>query len=635
MPADNAIKNHAAERRLFLVRTPVAGALLLCMVGLLVGRVAYLQIAQHDYYETRSKDNRMRVKVVSPVRGLIYDRNGVVLADNLPAYRLEIVPEQVEDMDAALDHLSELVEIRPADRERFLDRVAQTPDFRGVPIRLNLSHREVARFEVNRLDFPGMEIRAGLTRHYPMGKLASHLVGYVGGITTRELARLDDKRYRGANHIGKTGVEYAYESELHGFPGSRIVETNASGRTLRELDFNPPEPGQNLYLTVDARLQAAAHRALGEQTGAVVALDPETGGVLAMVSKPGYNPNLFVDGISHENYNRLLNDFRNPLFNRALQGQYPPGSTIKPIMAIAGLETESIDPQKEVWCPGYITLPGSDRRYRDWKRTGHGWVDMREAIYRSSDVYFYKLALKLGIDTIHRYGVMFGLGQETGIDLPRENSGIMPSRGWKRGHRNLPWYPGETLSTVIGQGFMTATPLQLAQVTSLIAERGQGQRPHVLLATEDPHSSEIRALEPEPTQPIILKDARHWQVVIDGMRAVVSAPRGTAYHYVGHDLTYPMAGKSGTAQVTALAQDEAAPDIEDVRRQLRDHALFIAFAPIDDPQIAVAVIVEHGGGGSSVAGPIAREVVDAYLLEAPLIQAENKTGDPAADEATL
>ncbi len=630
MPADNAIKNHAAERRLFLVRTLVAGALVLCMVGLLVGRVGYLQIAQHDYYETRSKDNRMRVKVVSPVRGLIYDRNGVVLADNLPAYRLEIVPEQVENMDAALDRLSQIVEIRPSDRQRFLDRVAKTPGFRGVPIRLNLSQREVARFEVDRLDFPGMEIRAGLTRHYPLGRLASHLVGYVGGITNRELARLDDKRYRGATHIGKTGVEHAYESELHGFPGARIVETNASGRTLRELEFNRPEPGQSLYLTLDARLQAAAHEALGEQTGAVVALDPETGGVLAMVSKPGYNPNLFVDGISHDNYNRLLNDFRNPLFNRALQGQYPPGSTIKPIMAIAGLETDSIDPQKEVWCPGYITLPGSNHRYRDWKRSGHGWVDMREAIYRSSDVYFYKLALELGIDTIHRYGVMFGLGQKTGIDLPRENSGIMPSRGWKRGNRNLPWYPGETLSTVIGQGFMTTTPLQLAHLTSLIAQRGKGRQPRMLMAIRNSNSSEIQSIEPQPTQPIILKDARHWQVVIEGMRAVVSAPRGTAHPYVGTDLSYPMAGKSGTAQVTALAQNEVAPELEDVQRQLRDHALFIAFAPIDDPKIAVAVIVEHGGGGSSVAGPVAREVVDTYLLDAPLIQARKKGEGEAA-----
>lgn len=621
MAADDAIKNHAAERHLFLLRTLVAGMVLTVLVGLLVSRVVYLQIFKHGYYETRSQDNRMRVQLMPPVRGLIYDRNGVLLADNLPAYRLEIVPEQVDDLDATLDRLAQLIDIRPADRHRFHDRVAKSPRFRSVPIRLNLSQREAARFEVNRGDFAGVDIRAGLTRHYPLGEVAAHLVGYVGGITARDLAAVDDKRYRGSSHIGKSGVEYSHESRLHGEPGSRVVETNANGRSLRELELNRPTAGQNLYLTIDARLQRAAYQALGDNDGAVVAVDPASGELLALVSKPSYDPDLFVDGISHVNYNRLISDPHKPLFNRALQGQYPPGSTIKPVMALAGLETGRIDPQKQVWCPGYITLPGSKRRYRDWKRSGHGWVDMREAIYRSSDVYFYKLALQLGIDNIHRYGALFGLGAKTGIDLPRERNGLMPSRAWKRGSRNLPWYPGETLNTVIGQGFMSTTPLQLAQMTSLIAARGNGAPPHVLKAWQPPASGEIVRTTPQALAPIELKDRRHWQVVIEGMAAVVSAPRGTAYHYVGQDLDYTIAGKSGTSQVASLAQNEAAPELADVERRFRDHALFVAFAPIEAPQIAVAVLVEHGGGGSSVAGPVARQVIDAFRAAPPVLQA--------------
>lgn len=628
MAADDAIKNHAAERQLFLLRTIVAALVLGVLVLVLLGRVIYLQVVKHGYYETRSQDNRMRVQVTPPVRGLIYDRNGVILADNVPAYRLDILPEQVEDMDATLDRLAEIVTIQPADRERFHDRAEKTPRFRGVPIRLNLSQREVARFEVNRRKFPGVEIRAGLTRHYPLGEKAAHLVGYVGGITARELSQADEKRYRGSSHIGKSGVEKSYESRLHGDPGSRVVETNASGRSLNELEMHPATAGQSLYLTIDARIQKAAFEALGDQDGAVVAIDPSTGGLLALVSKPSYNPDLFVDGISHDHYQRLVSNPHKPLFNRSLQGRYPPGSTIKPVMALAGLETHSIDPQKKVWCPGYITLPGSDHRYRDWKRSGHGWLNLRQAIYRSSDVYFYKLGLKLGIDTIHRYGAMFGLGEKTGIDLPREKSGLLPSRAWKHGSRNLPWYPGETLNAIIGQGFMATTPLQLAQMTSQIANRGAGFKPHALKAWKDVTNNQIHDIQPTPLEPIALTDQRHWDIVIDGMRDVIDAPRGTAHRYVGLNLDYSIAGKSGTSQVAGLAQGQAAPDIKDVKRQYRDHALFIAFAPVDKPRIAVAVLVEHGGGGSSVAGPIAREVTDAYMNLEPRLQASNTVAVP-------
>lgn len=626
MPHDKALKNHSAERQVFLSRLLVAACIMLVMIGILLARIGWLQIARNDYFTTRSKDNRMRVEVVQPVRGLIYDRNGNILAQNLPAYRLVVIPEQVDDMDAALDRLSQYIELRKSDRERLRERLATTPSFRAVPIRLKLSKREVARFEVNRYRFPGMEIRAGLTRYYPMGKFTAHVVGYVGSITGRELLRLDDQRYRGATRIGKTGIELNYESLLRGYPGSRIIEANAVGRTLRTLEYHPPQSGKSLYLTLSARLQKVAFRALGEHSGAVVALNPETGGVLAMVSKPSYNPNLFIGGISYKAYNRLLNNPRNPLYHRAIQGQYPPGSVVKPVMAIAALESGVIEPQKQVWCPGYITLEGSDHHFRGWARWGQGWVDMREAIYRSTDVYFYKMAIKMGIDTIHKFGAMFGLGQKTGIDLPGENSGIMPSRAWKHAHRGMPWFPGESLITVIGQGYMTATPLQLAHMTSLIAQRGEGYVPHLLKAVKLPDSGAIHTNEPQPLPPITLDNPHHWDVAIDGMRAVVNNPRGTAHSYIGMNLEYTLAGKSGTAQVTEIKQGVIAPDIEDMPYGLRPHAVFIAFAPIEDPQIAVAVIVEHGGGGSSVASPIARAVIDAYLLnKTPVRQARADT----------
>lgn len=622
MPGENEIKNHFAERRVFLSRTLVIALVMVGMIGVLVARIGWLQVARHDYYQTRAKDNRMRVEVVQPVRGLIYDRNGTILAQNLPAYRLAVTPEQVDDMDAALERLSKYVEIREGDRERLKERLATTASFRTVPVRLSLNEREVARFAVNRYRFPGMEIRAGLTRYYPLGRYMAHIVGYVGGVTGRDLLLLDDKRYRGATQIGKTGIELNYESLLRGYPGSRIVETNAVGRIIRQLKYNPPQSGKSLYLTIDARLQKAAFKALGKNSGAVVALDPETGGVLAMVSKPSYNPNLFVGGISYNDYNQLLNNPRNPLYHRAIQGQYPPGSVVKPVMAIAGLESGSIDPQKKVWCPGYVTLDGSDHRFRGWLRRGMGWVDMREALYRSSDVYFYKLAMKMGIDTIHRYATMFGLGRETGVDLPGENGGLIPSRAWKHAHRGTPWFPGETLITVIGQGYVTATPLQLAQMTGLIAQRGKGYKTHVLKAVSNPVSNNLNPVEPEPRKPIILENPKHWDVVIDGMRGVVNSPHGTANYYIGDDLEYTLAGKSGTAQVTEIRQGVIAPDLSDMPWKLRPHAIFIAFAPIEDPKIAVAVIVEHGGGGSSVASPIARAVIDAYLLnKTPMLQA--------------
>lgn len=625
MSANTPIKNHEAERHLFLVRVVTAALITLALACALVARLGYLQILKHDYYSLRSDDNRTRVQVIPPVRGLIYDRNGVVLADNLPAYRLEIVPEQVEDMGDALNRLAEIVEIRPVDRKRFQDRLQENPPFRSIPILLDLSKEEVARFAVNRREFPGMAIHAGLTRHYPLGKSAAHLVGYVSAISLSDLRQLNDRSYRGTSHVGQIGVERSYEAVLHGEPGSRIVEANVFGRPLRQIAINPPTSGRDIYLTIDAELQQSAYRALQGYAGAVVALDPRTGGVLAMVSRPSFKPSLFVNGISQDSYQALLANPRNPLFGRALSGEYPPGSTIKPVMALAGLATNTIEAEQAIWCPSYILLPGSERRWRGWLRRGMGWVDLEKAIYRSSDIYFYKLGMQLGIDTIHRFGTMFGLGHPTGIDLPGEAPGLMPSRSWKHGMRHLPWYPGETLNTVIGQGYVAATPLQLAYMTALIASRGNTPQPHVLKAFGQPGNEQRIPYQPKAGASVTIHNPEYWEHVISGMRKVIQSPHGTAHWYIGRDLTFDMAGKSGTAQVVSIPQGQNAPDLQEMAYQHRPHALFIAFAPASNPRIAVAVVLEHAGGGSSHASPVARKVIETYLKDEGLLDQEGAT----------
>lgn len=609
-----SIRDLHSERRTFYARCGIAVLVCVGMVGALVLRMTDLQVTQHDYFSTRSNENRMRLVVVPPVRGLIFDRNGVVLAENNPAYVLELIPEQVRDIDDTLERLGQIIQLSPTDLDRFRDRLRKTPRFRGVTLRSRLSLDEVAAYEINRHDFPGVDVKAGLSRHYPLGDATAHVVGYVGGITDRELAELDEQAYRGTTQIGKTGIEKSHEHMLHGEVGAKIVEANATGRPLRELDYNRGAPGQNLYLTLDAKLQAAADQALSNREGAVVALDPRNGEVLAMVSKPTFNPQLFVEGIGHDAF-RALNDNPNrPLFNRATQGQYPPGSTIKPHMALAGLEYGLVAPSNREFCPGYYQLPTSERLYRDWKRTGHGWMNMDRAIAESCDIYFYQLALDLGIDRIHAMLFKFGLGQKTGIDLPGEQDGLMPSREWKRAARRESWYPGETLNVGIGQGYMTATPLQLAQIAARIALRGQAYKPHMLHAFEDAITSETVGATPEALQPLQLRANEFWDRVIHSMELVAHSVGGTA-HRAFADSTYRMAGKTGTAQVAGLSQEDEDPrKLREIPKHLRDHALFIGFAPIDDPRIAVAVVAEHSGGGGSVAAPIARQVMDAYLL---------------------
>ncbi|MBI2383916.1 MAG: penicillin-binding protein 2 [Gammaproteobacteria bacterium] len=622
MSSYDAIKNLHEEKQTFLARVVVGTTVCMLLILTLASRLVHLQVLQHDYFSVRSDENRMRLQVIPPVRGLIYDRHGTLLAQNAPSFVLEIVPEKVPDLEDTLRRLTPLIHLTEKDFTRFRERLRKTPKYRGVPLKPNLSPEEVANYQINRYDFPGVDIRPELTRHYLLGASASHVIGYIGGITEDDLAQVDEKAYRGTNYIGKTGVEKSHEDELHGMLGTMIVETNAAGRPLRELDYRRGAPGRDVYLTLDADLQLTAEQALGERNGAVVAIAPKTGEILALVSKPGFDPHLFVEGIDSITYKALNDDSTRPLFNRALQGQYSPGSTIKPFMALAGLDSGAISAEHGELCTGEFTLPGSDRKYRCWQRKGHGWMNLDRAVAQSCDVYFYQTALSLGIDRIHGFLSQFGLGRSTGLDLPGEKAGLLPSREWKRRVRRENWYPGETLNIGIGQGYFLTTPLQLAQMTARMAMRGQGFRPHIIHAVGDPENNVVTAVPPEPLPAIGLHDPQLWQRAIDAMEQVTHSPGGTAFR-IGRDAAYRMAGKTGTVQVAGLSQDEAvAPKQEDLPEHLRDHALFIAFAPTDDPQIAVAVLAEHSGSGSAAAAPIARKVMDAFLVPPPSPPAE-------------
>lgn len=615
MSRHDKIKDLYREKQTFGARTLVAAIACLAMAALLLFRLFNLQVLQQDYYSTRADQNRMRLSAVAPVRGLIYDRNGAVLAQNTPAFVLEIVPEQITGkLDDTLKRLSKLVHLDDTEIARFKDRVRKSPRYRGVPLRTNLSLEEVARFEVNRYDFDGVDVTAGLTRSYPLAGTAAHVVGYVGGITEDEYKSVAEASYRGLSQIGKVGIEKSHENELRGEPGAKVIEANAYGRPLRELDYQQGTPGRNLVLSLDAKVQLVAETALGDYNGAVIAIDPRNGEVIAMVSKPGFNPHLFGEGIDAKTYKALLADPARPLYNRALQGTYPPGSTIKPFMALAGLEYDVVDAHHHEFCGGQMSLPNSSRKYRCWRRSGHGSLDMAGAVARSCDIYFYNVAINLGIDRIHTFLDQFGLGRSTEIDLPLEKGGLLPSREWKQRVRKEGWYPGETLNVGIGQGYMTVTPMQLAQITARMAMRGGGFRPHLVRAIQDPITLETREIAPEPLDPILNKHKADWETVVYAMQQVTQTQGGTGFS-VFKDAPYTVAGKSGSAQVAGLKQDEkVAPTQESLPLHLRDHALFIAFAPADNPQIAVGLIAEHGGHGASAAGPVARQIMDQYLL---------------------
>ena len=609
------IKDSSREARLFSTRAAGAAFIAGVLALVLVGRLAHLQIFQYQHFATLSENNRVKIVPIAPTRGLIFDRQGEILAQNLPSYSLEVVPEAVDDIDALVAELREIVEITDGDEEAFRTALARKRRFEKVPLRLRLEDHEVARFSVNRHRFPGVDIGASLTRDYPLDALGVHVVGYVGRINRRELDRIDQAEYRGTTHIGKTGVEASYEEWLHGKVGYQRVETNAQGRILRVLDRHDPVPGRNLFLTVDAGLQRTAEAALGDENGAIVALDPVTGAVLAMASTPRFDPNLFARGIDAGTYRALQRSPDRPLFNRAINGQYPPGSTIKPFVGLAGLDSGVDHARGRIWCPGWFSLPGRKHRYRDWKKWGHGRIGLHDAIVQSCDVYFYELALALGIDQMHDYLSEFGFGERTGIRLRGESPGLMPSRTWKRDVRGQPWYPGETLITGIGQGFVLATPIQLATATAGIATGGVRVRPRIVDRAVDPATGNIEEVEPETVANVQLVAAPNWQRIIEAMTGVVHGPRGTARR-IGTELEYRIAGKTGTAQLVAIGQNEKY-DSKKLAKKLHDHGLFIAFAPVERPRIAVSVIVENGGSGSGVAAPLARIVIEAWLGTTP------------------
>lgn len=601
------LKDHWREQRMFLGRIIAAAVIVTLLAGLLMYRLVDLQVVHFEHFSRLSQGNRVRLEPVPPVRGLLFDRAGRPLAENQPVYQLELVPEEVKDLEATLDGLVALGLVRTEDLPRIHSQIRSQRRFEPAILRARLSDEEAARFAVNRPRFTGVDIQARLARRYPLGARAAHAVGYVGAISEPDLRRLDTANYAGTAQTGKVGAERAWEDLLHGTTGFRQVLVNAQGRALQELERNDAVPGRNVYLTLDLELQAAAEDALGERRGAIVALDPRNGQVLALASMPGYDPNLFSMGIPATTYRALQEDLDQPMFNRALRGQYPPGSTIKPMLALAGLHYGVTTPLDTVWCPGWFSLPNHSHRYRDWKREGHGSVDLEDSVAESCDVYYYRLAVELGIDRMHDFLAFFGLGAATEIDIPGERSGLLPSRDWKRSAFRRPqdqvWFPGETVITGIGQGYMLATPLQLAVATSTLATRGELREPRIVqwLGTE-----RVEA----PLQEPVRAGGANWDAIVEAMREVVHGRRGTA-KAIARGLEYEMAGKTGTAQVIGIAQD-AVYDEDEIDERHRNHGLFIAFAPIEAPTIAVAVIVENGGG-SSAAYPIARTLIDAWI----------------------
>ncbi|MBH3439142.1 penicillin-binding protein 2 [Pseudomonas luteola] len=609
MPQPIRLKDHEKDARQVRSRVFIGMAVIAFLSCLLVARMYYLQVMQYDYHSTLSENNRVHVQPIPPTRGLIYDRNGVILADNRPSFSLTVTRERAGDWKKTLDTVVEVLGLQPEDKELFEKRMKQgRRPFEPVPILFELTEDQIARIAVNQFRLPGVDVAAQLVRHYPLGEHFAHSVGYVGRINEQELKKLDPVNYSGTHHIGKTGIERFYESELHGQVGYEEVETNARGRVLRVLNRTDPKPGKDIVLTLDANLQAAAEKALGGRRGAIVAIQPRTGEVLAMVSQPSYDPNLFVAGISFKDYAELRDSIDRPLYNRVLRGLYPPGSTIKPAVALSGLDAGVVTPSTRVFDPGYYQLPNYDHKYRNWNHSGDGWVDLETAIMRSNDTYFYDLAHKIGIDRLHDYLSRFGVGQRVSLDMFEEASGLMPSREWKRVTRRQVWFPGETLILGIGQGYMQTTPLQLAQVTSLIATHGKWIRPHLAKTIENQ-----KPVDPNPMPDILLKDPANWERVTQGMEAVVHAARGTA-HKMGATAAYRIAGKSGTAQVVAIRQNERYNSAA-LKERHRDHALFVGFAPADNPQIAISVMVENGESGSGIAAPVLKEVADAWLLD--------------------
>ncbi len=626
-----SLNDPSSDRRNFVRRSALLFIIAMLLIGVLIARLVQLQVLDYDTYQTRSDENRIQVQPLAPPRGLIYDRNGVLLAENRPVSALALVDERVKDLDALVEELRELVDIGADDLAAYEKRLERRRrPYEAVTLREVLSEGEVASLAVNRHRLPGVEVRTELKRHYPFGAVMAHAVGSVRRVTEEDLRRFDEatnSNYSATEFIGRRGVERFYERSLHGEVGYQRVEINAHGRILQVLDIEPPTSGQDITLHLDSRLQIAATAALGERRGSVVALDPRTGGILALVSNPGYDPNLFVTGISTDQYQSMVNSLETPLFNRAINGQYSPGSTFKPIIGLAGITNRVIDWDEEITDHGWFKLPNQDRIYRDWSWRqggggGQGVVNMNRAIYRSSNIFFYDLATRLSINQIGDFAGQFGIGRQLAVDVADASSGLMPDPIWKQGVKGEVWYPGDNVNVGIGQGDVLVTPLQLATMTSVIANRGRVVRPRML----NPQPDGRLPMEFDPPQPlpgVLGPSADDWERMVSAMESVVHrgglgfkdgyGQNGTAWAYIGRDIDYRMAGKSGTAQVVEIKQGEEY-DEELLDEYKRKHAWFIAFAPVADPVIALAVLVENGGGGSSVAAPVAREVLDFYLL---------------------
>jgi penicillin-binding protein 2 len=613
------LKDAQAEESQFQLRLVIAYGFMVLMLLTLAARFIWLQVMQYEHFATLAQNNSISLVPVQPNRGLIMDRNGIVLAQNHAAYTLEITPAKMADMEATIKALRALVDISPRDERRFRKFLSESKDFEPVPLKLRLSEDEAARIAANAWRFPGVEVKARLFRDYPYKELTSHVLGYIGRINQRDQQKLeeDDKlaNYRGATHIGKLGLEAVYEAELHGTNGFEEVETDAGGRAVRSLRRTPPLHGNNLKLALDIRLQEVADKLFGQRRGALVAIDPQTGGVLAFVSKPGFDPNLFIDGIDSATWKSLNEDWQKPLVNRAVRGLYPPGSTFKPFMAMAALQSGAIGPYDLRPAPGYFTLPGSSHQFRDSNPRGNGMVNISKAIAVSSDTFFYRVAWDMGIDRIHPLVGQFGLGQKTGIDLDGEASGVLPSKEWKekRFARFKPevrrWYPADVVSVGIGQGFNAYTPLQMANATAILAANGKVFKPHLVQEITQAGSGKVRLVEPRPQRTLAFRPELYAHVK-EGMVAVMR-PGGTAARLAA-GLTYTMAGKTGTAQVVQIKQG-AKYNAAALAEQYRDHSWFIAFAPVEAPRIAIAVIVENAGFGAASAAPIARAVSDFAL----------------------
>ena len=619
-------RDHSSESALFFRRAIVAFIGILLLSGVLVANLYHLQVQNYEDYQTRSNDNRIKLLPIPPSRGLIYDRNGILLAENRTVFQLEMVPEKVDSVDKTLAALRPIVGLTDEDIANFRKERKRSRRFSSIPIKTPLNEEQVARFAINQYLFPGVEVKGYLKRYYPYGEALTHVIGYVAKINDKDVERLDKEgrlaNYAGTHDIGKLGIEKYYENILHGQVGSEEVEVNNRGKVIRKLREQPATAGQNITLSLDLELQQYIERILGKRRGAVVVMDPRDGSILAMVSSPSYDPNLFVNGIPSKTYSALLNDPDRPLINRTTQGTYPPASTVKPLITVAALESGAITTKTTLFDPGWWKLPGSEKRYRDWKKWGHGQLNITKAIEESADTFFYQVAYDMGIDRLSEWMKKFGFGQYTGVDISEERSGVMPSREWKMARYRKPWYQGDTIPVGIGQGYWTATPLQLAKAMTILINDGEVKPPHLLKSIQ---GNGITMNYPEENLPSIgVKDSGYWEIAKDGMYGVNNRPNGTARRsFAG--TPYKSAGKSGTAQVFSLAPNQTY-DAKKLANYLHDHAWFTGFAPYDNPQVVVSILLENAGGGSTNGAPLARKIFDHILL------GKNDTDLPAATQ---